>query len=1094
MLTLVLGRAGTGKTKFAMDDMLRKMQAGQSQLLFVVPEQYSHDAERQLTAVCGDGLSLHGEALSFSRLCGRVFSETGGTARRELDGGGLILVMHRAVEAVSPRLKAFASKGLRIEFLESLLDVVKEFKSLNITPDALSYMSPRTSGPLSDKLHDLALIFGAYDGYFSDRADPSDRLTRLAESIGESSVGDAGHIYFDGFNDFTAQELRVIEELLRKNAELTVCLTLDENHSGDEIFELPRKTDARLRRLADKYGVKVNTISPDAPGNAQKAEELEFLEKHLFIDGEQKFGGECRAVRIYSASTQYAECEYAAHRIWELVRSGYRWRDIGVMARDWAEYGPICENVFEKYGVQFFSGGRADIMQKPPCMLIDAALEIAAGGFEYRPVFRFLKTGLAGIPPDSLFELENYVLKWNIRGPMWTREDDWTLPPSGYGETENDAALGRINALRRRIAEPLIRLRDGIRGVTDAETKIRALYGFLDEIRFPESLEEKATAFEKRGEMRLADEYAQLWDIIKNAMEQMLGIFGESPLSAAEFRKLFALVLSQYDVGVIPVSLDRTALGGMAMSRRRDLKCLIILGATDDNMPKMSQGGGTLSGSEREELIRLGADMPAGPEDRLRREMNMIYSTLTLPSRELVVTYPGGGRPSFIVGRMRAMFGIRDITLREDEYMTAAEIPCFELASFADSLNGGAVSAAREYFMSVSSGASANLSASDTAMRAGRAKLSGQSARLLYGHEPLLSASRVDKYYSCPFAHFLQNGLQLSQRVPAGFDAPDFGIFLHYVLEGVSREIRETVGFKHADDELCKTLTARYIDKYVCEKLLGFEGKNDRFIYLFRRLEDDTRRIVLDMLDELRRSDFEPLDFELEFSQFSDTAKIRGVVDRVDGFLHGGKLYLRVIDYKTGKKAFSLSDVLYGRNMQMLIYLFALLEHGIAPYGKEVVPAGVLCVPARDIILKAARNATEDEIEKQRAKELRRGGLILDDPFVLEAMENGDEKKYLPVKAAKDGFISDSLASSEQIAKLSEHIRAKLSQAEAEILAGGIERSPYYRNAADNACLYCAYRTACFFDEDAGDRRRYVRKLKAGEVWDTLEGEVGRGE
>jgi ATP-dependent helicase/nuclease subunit B len=315
------------------------------------------------------------------------------------------------------------------------------------------------------------------------------------------------------------------------------------------------------------------------------------------------------------------------------------------------------------------------------------------------------------------------------------------------------------------------------------------------------------------------------------------------------------------------------------------------------------------------------------------------------------------------------------------------------------------------------------------------------------------------------------------------------------VLEGVSRDIKASVGFKNADEELCRNLSRHFIEQYVRDELFNFDGKSARFIYLFRRMEDYVSPIVLDMLDELKNSDFEPLDFELDLSKLPESAHVleglhlRGVVDRVDVWTSGARTYLRVIDYKSGRKSFDLSDVLHGRDMQMLIYLFALKNHGGLGCGDETIPAGVLYVPARDVIVKAPRNTGEDELDRMRERELRRKGLILSDPGVIEAMENGESKKFLPIQKTKDGAAAgDSLVTSEQLSLLSEYIGSMLRGASGDILDGAIECSPYYKSAADNACIYCEYHSVCTFDEKLGDRRKFAHKLKPDEVWGALRG------
>jgi ATP-dependent helicase/nuclease subunit B len=321
---------------------------------------------------------------------------------------------------------------------------------------------------------------------------------------------------------------------------------------------------------------------------------------------------------------------------------------------------------------------------------------------------------------------------------------------------------------------------------------------------------------------------------------------------------------------------------------------------------------------------------------------------------------------------------------------------------------------------------------------------------------------------------------------------------MHYILENVTRDIKENGGFHSVSEERCRELTDHYVSIYVKEVLRQFKDKTSRFIYLFNRLVTDASFVVLDMVRELKNSDFAPLDFELEFSDSGDipphrlvddasVLKVKGFVDRIDGWEQDGKLYLRVVDYKTGKKTFRLSDVWYGMNMQMLIYLFALNKNGTDRYHKEIVPAAVLYAPARDEIIPASRSAGQEEVDDLRLKKLRRSGLILSEDSVVEAMEKGGNKKYLPVRISKDGGLAgDSLAGLEQLGKLSAHIDKMLLQIAGGVRKGSIEAEPYFKNQNDNACLFCDYRAACRFSEKDGDRRRYLKKLNTDEAWQLI--------
>jgi len=1101
LLNLLTARAGAGKTKHIMLEIKRKMSEGEIGMILIVPEQYSHEAERQLCAVCGDALSLHAEVLSFKRLYGRVLMETGGCGKRILDKGGQILVMYKALESVMPSLRVFAAKKMRDGQIEKLLEIVRQFKSSCITSKDLTEMASGLRTSLSDKLQDLALIMDAYDAILAAHGlDAAERLSLIAEHIASSTVGNTGHIYFDGFNDFTKQEMIIIEELLKKGANITVCLTADSDTMyhlpGNDVFSISHETIAELKAMYYRVGGKSANITAHASeAHARiRKPELLFLEKHLFdgFDGvtvgltdgvtdgltDACDGATDSAVCVYAAPTLFAECEYAAQEIWKLIHSGYRWREISIMARDWSEYAGVCEHVFDEYKIPYFSSFKTELLCKSPVLLLTAALDIATAGFRHKSVFGYIKTGLSQLTEHECAILENYVLKWDIRGSLWLR--DWTMPPSGYKDAPRQSAeskkaelpdderkkpeeelLEELNDIRRRIVPPLVRLSDGIKGETSVEHKLRAIYTFLTDIAFPERLSEKADDLAKMGERKLSDEYTQLLSIIYGAMDQMFAVMGESKISAARFKKLFTLVLSEYDVGVIPIAIDTVPLGDMEMSRRRDLKALIILGATDDNIPKLTQAARALSDDEIAILSAKNKKIRTGLRERLSREMNMLYLTLTLPSDKLVLIYSTADnrRPSYIIKQLCDMF---DMTAR-------AEPPYPDCITDSEQSKKAASSLKAE-----------NLSQ--------REPLSKAAAQKLYGREITLSASSVDTYYSCPYRYFLKNGLRLEPRRKAEFDASAAGIFMHYVSERVFDDIKAGVGFEDITDGELDALAKKHIDGFTRDVLQNFDGKDARFIYLFWRHAQNVIHALRDMVQELQTSKFMPLELEMDISRLSK--KQKGIIDRVDGYINDGRLYLRVIDYKTRKKAyqFSLSDILLGRGMQMLIYLFALQKHGETRFGKEIIPAGVLYVPSRDIIISAARNETDEKIEAKRHKQMRRSGLVLNDPVIINAMEKGEDKRFLPVKAASGGnFEGESLVSLRQIDLLSKHTDTMINGAKSAILRGFNECTPYYKNDSENACVYCEYFAVCGFDEQMGDKRKFAANKTSDEVWKILE-------
>lgn len=1105
MLTLILGAAGSGKTAQITREISEKVAAHQKGIFMIVPEQYSHEAERELCSVCGDSLSLYAEVLSFSRLAVRVAQEMGTGGKTTLDKAGSLLCMSLALRQIAPQLKLYSAAAHRAELQTELLSAVNELKAACVGADELLAASAGAEASLSGKLHDLALCLEGYNAVLAQgHADSVDKLTRLAQSIEDCTALSDSCIYIDGFTDFTGAELSVIAALMRRSKHISVCLTCDSIDGDSEHFEPARAAARALLRLAAERGIE-SEISA-APQPSQKPLPLRFFEDRLYSYTNEVCDNAGDCIALMRCDSVRAECELAASRALSLVRlHGCRWRDIAVAVRGFDEYSPALSEAFALYGVPLFTARREQILQKTAPALISYAFEVIFSGWDCDAVLSYMKTGLTGMTQDDRDLLECYAVMWGIRGSRWTRQKPWTEHPRGFAEefdAEDKELLSKIDALRRSLSEPLKALAASGSAAQTARQQVRALYDFLLQIRLPEALEERSQSLEQQGFTLLAAEQVQLWDIIIKSLEQFSAILGDTPMSQEEFSRLYLQELSQYDVSAIPVSADSVSAGDMDRMRRRHIKHLIILGASDERLPKISPPGGLLSTEEREELSQLGIAL-GGSSDELSRELSLIYNCVTLPSDSLTISYcafDGSGaltRPSFLINRARLLFGLEPERFDLRTARLNAEQPAFLLA--AEQSENAASRLARNYFYSTEDGRQ-RLEALEQRTHKKRGSLSKTAVAALYGEKLRLSPSRVEAFSSCRFFYFLRYGLKLQENERAGFDPPALGTFMHYVLENVAGEISRGVGFKAADEALTNALVDKYTDGYINERLGGFDDKSPRFVYLFSRLKPSVRSVACDMVRELSRSDFAPLDFELSFMhggklpplELSDgehSLEISGIADRIDGCVRDGKLYLRVIDYKTGKKSFSLSDVYYGMGLQMLLYLFALEREGAERYGMEVVPAGVLYVPARNPLISAPGDLTDEELSKEREKLRRRSGLILNDQSIIDAMEKSGCPEYLPLKYSKDGSISsDSLASPRQLSKLKNHLDKTMLELMDKLSGGSIDAAPYYRGEQENACGFCPYGSVCRFDESC-DTRRYLSKLKPAEFWERLEEE-----
>ena len=1096
MVRLILGRAGTGKTGRIFNEIAARVAAGEGGTILLVPEQYSHEAERELCAAAGDRLSAYAEVMSFTALARRVFSDCGG-ARELLDAGGRLLCMAVAAEEAGGALRLYGRARRNVHLLTALISAVDELKNAGLDAPALMEAAAQADGALADKLTDLAVLLEAFNAVQGrSGADSADALALLAELIGQSSAV-CGCFYVDGFTDFTALERGVLRAIIAAGADITVCLSCT-GDDGSGPYVLPARTARWLERTAEEQG---QTCRREWMERAGDDTPIDFFCAHLFDFSRPEAPENDGSVTLVTAATPYEECELAAARMRALAQAGCRWRDMAVAVRGFDGCRSALEAACERYGVPLFLSGRGDILRKSLPLAITSALECVTHGWEYEAVFGYLKTGLAGIDPAELDELENYVILWSVRGRMWQRP--FTQHPDGYNQPVSDASRERLKALellRGRIAAPLQRLERALSAAQTARAHAMALADFLEDIALAETLEARAAALDGRGDAAAAMEYRQLWELVCTALEQFALTLGDMPMDAERFAALWTLMLSQYDVGVIPVSLDRVQAGEMDRMRRRHIRHLLVLGATDEQLPAPDEGGGIFSPDEKARLNGLGLDLPDA-EEALGREFGVIVNCLSLPSDTLWISHPltaadgSPARPSLIVQRAQALLGLPDERGNVLAARLGAVSPARSLAVLAAAGDPSPEAAAALAFFR-SRGEAEEPERLALAARAGRGCLSPEAVRAIYGKKPALTASRAEKFNSCRFGYFLQYGLKAKPRQRAVFDPRDYGSFLHEILKNVAQDAMDAGGFKAVTRAQIEKFTDRRVDEYISRELDDFAEKTPRFIYLFRRLRTTVRAVCADMWEELSRSEFTPLEMELDLTagdvlepeENGSGVRFSGRVDRVDGWLHNGVLYLRVTDYKTGVRKFSLSDLCRGMDMQMLLYLFTLTRRAKTHFGaQELRPAGVLYVPARQAQVTADSEPDDEALDALKKDGVRRSGLVLDDPEVIEAMEPGASKRFLPVRLSKTGAPSgDALATAERFGALERYIDQTLGRLAEALRAGSVQADPWFKNARDNACALCDYADACLFDAQ-NDPMRPVTALKTSEAWERIE-------
>lgn len=1134
MLHLILGRSGTGKTGRAVEIAEQHTTQGRK-VLFLVPEQFTFETEKLILRRLGPGSCLNIEILSFTRLAYRVFGEYGGVACRYIDECGRYAVMGRALKQIGGELTVYRRQAASAPFIKLMVDSVSEYKTCGVTPEALAAAAGKiNAGNLKSKLHDISIILETYDAMLRERfTDSLDDLERLCHAVDACPFFEDKTVIIDSFYGFTAPEIDVIERIIRQAPDvyITLCAdSLEDAEHGVGLFSHIKKTANSLIRAAGKNGADVASpvLLSEEKRSRQKC--LKALENNLFRHSGLIDPGPADSIHIFAARDVYTEVQAIASEIKSLAaKTACRYADIAVIVGSLESYRPVFESVFRKYGIPVYIDAKKPVSSHPLMVAVTSFLELCGGKFTHETIFRYLKTGLAGFTTEEISVLENYSLMWNIRGrEAWGTE--WKENPSGMGREFDENAkeeLAAVNSLRLRVIKTVDGFSEKLKPEPTGEDLAACLYESFCSAGVPEKIDEIRGRLLAAGELDLSDEYERIWELFLHILDQIALAFGGRSMETAEFTKLFALVVKNDEYGHIQPSLDGVTVGSYERIRAGEKRFVFAAGLADGIFPSASRNAGVFSDAEILRLEQCGLEFLKSAQEKSVEERFFAYKALVSASDELFLFYPKSDqtgktlRPSYYLGAVKAAVPACVETDALADGLDAVQNISSAFEALAENfMNSGPLSSALRRYFNENGGTEyrAKMEALKVVSRKADFKIANPALPgKLFGQNLHISPSMAENHRQCRFAFFCRYGVRALPREKAEMTAPQTGTLIHYVLERLLSENTSTdkngaLLFDAGTKEKIRGLLDEYADRF----LGGLENKPERFRYLYSRLADSITEIVLHLSQELSQSEFRPADFELEISEkgavkplavpMPDGGRlfIEGKVDRVDILKKGKNTYLRVIDYKTGVKQFSLSDVMNGLNMQMLIYLFVLCRNGGERYGAEngkPIPAGVLYMPARRADVKGDRNAPPDSVETEKAKKMRMNGLILDRPEAVVGMERDGAGIFIPAKfqVEKDETgntvscrfdAASSIASLEKLGLLENHVENILRRMGKMLNSGDISAIPINGSGYD-PCRYCSYSSVC--GHEPSDKVERIADFDKKQVWERLEEEYGSG-
>jgi len=1097
MTTFILGAAGSGKTSLMARMAAEDLKNGR-EVILLVPEQQAVSAEHMAAEYAGNTPTVKLEVLNFSRLANRVFRLYGGLSYNYIGKGARLLVMWRALCSVSPSLREYGDVTLSDSgLIKRMLASVTEFKSFLIRPSLLEKAAEELSShsdkytALAQKLSDISLIYAAYEATLrGEYDDPDDDLTLLADKLHEHNFFGGKTVYIDSFYGYTPQEYEVLRYIIKQADAVYITSPVTGDDTSPHL-DTPRYTLSKLRRIALENGGCGEDIVLENPVRYLHPE-LAHTASHLWDYGCAPFDGEhSGAVTLTECPDIFSEAEFCAKDILRRVRGGARYRDFVVAARDIDSYHGVVDAVFEKYGIPYFLSRKTNLCDLPLYKLILASLSIISRGWQAGDVITYLKTGLTPFTPSECDTIEDYVTTWNISGRRWTDENDWTLNPDGYTADYTDKALAKLNEVNRirlLLREPLIALGDDV-SCGDVKTTVRdisaAVYRFTVELGIPDRLRETSN-----------DENVLIWNSFCDTLDQLVNAAGDMPTDCEEYSQLFAMIASDADFGRIPATMDEVTLGSANTLRPGTVRHIYLIGANDGVFPRSTSDDKLLNDRERQLLGEIGIELEFGSDKRSSDELMYFHILASSASESLNVTYASselnGKKLSRSSACERLIAILPELKVQKYEEFSPLRLiegrnAAFEYLRTLENTSAG--DALREYYES-SPDFRSRLASLDIPITDTKGNLSKETLGELYPSSLGLSQSRLDSFAQCAFSYCCKYTLGLGETKRAEFKGVDTGNFIHHVLEAVMSWYYSLANAEK--DELSDAELELFADNIInnyTAKIFGRTQVTGRMNRLTDKLRRTSKLLIRNLISEFSQSHFVPKRFEMPVKFGEDgavpplriplfdgsSAFIYGIIDRTDVFRQGDDVYVRVVDYKTGAKDFSMSDIALGINLQLLIYLFTLWQNDKPPvlealgFDKNdnltIVPAGALYLGARSPEVSAEPGTSAEDVMEEVNSSIGRSGLLLDDADVLEAMETKLEGRYIPVKLKSGGgFRSGApLASLEEFGALYRQITDIVSKLGSEIKSGKADAKPLKTKRHDG-CEYCPMKPVCRYD------------------------------
>jgi ATP-dependent helicase/nuclease subunit B len=1104
----ILGRAGSGKTSLLRQlaiDACRADPLGDP-ILWLVPKQATFQAQRDLC--CGSGLDgyFRIQVVPFDLLSQQILAEVGGSFIPQITRFGRQMILGHLLRQLHDKLSFFSSvasqSGLAAELDQTFEDLDSSGSDLTGWAGQIEKQFNVPTGPiaantaLADKIRDLELLHHRYQIFLGqDRLDPARRLQQALDAMQNSAFLRRATVLVDQFFDFTHRERRMLTILGRVCPAVHIALTMDcksnvlaNPHNlpdDDSIFHRTERTYRKLHFALAEAGVPI--AAPILLTDSKRFTRPALQQIERGIPGAP--ADSPTGLELIEAPNRRAEVDAAARRVRDLVATGVRYRDIGILTRSLKEYDELIAATFAEHSIPYFADQRRTASHHALVQFLRAVVAAAQSDWPSDEMLSILKSGLCGLTAPEADQLENYLLLHAVHGRTWTTPEPW------HGHDPSDTAA---DELRRRLVEKLQPFFQSVTAQNQTARSIcKSVFDLLESCNIRPTISQWIADAQSAGRHEEAGEHQQIWTELLKLFNELVDVLQDQSMTLADFAAVLDAGLNNFDLALPPQTVDQVLVGDVDRIRPPALKAVILLGLSEGQFPSPVETECIFTDADHRTLARINADVGPDPQRRALDEYWLAYFAFTRPSELLVVTRciaDESGKalqPSLLWQQLRSFVPSAVVESVSTDDATAANI------STPRQLLTGLMQWARRadddlsdsfwppLYQWLATRPKSNDAVDQLCHRAwpalsytNQARLSPHLAAQIFSSPLKTTARQLETFAACPFQHFVRFGLKLSSRRELEITGRDISSACRDALNKLlSRLLEQNQSWRDLDpaqiQNIVRELTAKLADEFP-------EADPARRQYQVDCIERTLNEVVAAQRAASLRGKFESKRSQVRFGEGGKLPALRiqtpagqevhidGAIDRIDV---GPDKQLLAIVYRLKAEPLRLDEVYWGLSLELATDLLAL----------QSAPG---CRPAAALVVPALRKMTDsDDPENSPSPS--------DEAFVLRAKPRGifdaaavslldsnlteGKSDVVQVFIKKDRTIgnlpSSDAASADELAALLEHVRQKIGTLADEILAGSVSVRPY-RLKNDSPCPSCSVRDVCRFESAQGFAQR----------------------